>query len=163
MKSEEEKKKLVEEVGLSFERKHNFAPLAARIYALMILCPYEGHTFEQIIDLTNASKSSVSTSLNLLLQLRYVEYFTETGDRKRHFRSTKHHLQRILEEQLISVQEDLSIVQKLNKFNCAHNPRKFIKNESIGLIFQEYLISQERNIKTTIQKMLAFQTEDTAI
>jgi hypothetical protein len=34
-----EKRKLIEEVGLNLQEKHNFTPLAARIYAILILSP----------------------------------------------------------------------------------------------------------------------------
>ena len=53
----EEKRKLIEEIGVRFEQVHQLAPLAARIYAIMILSPKDGHTFDEILNITLASKS----------------------------------------------------------------------------------------------------------
>ncbi|PVW15256.1 GbsR/MarR family transcriptional regulator [Marixanthomonas spongiae] len=155
----EEKCKLVEELGLSFEDNHNLPPLAGRIYAVMILSSVDGHSFEDIIEITSASKSSVSTNLNLLVQLKFIEYFTKTGDRKRYFRTTKNYLRLTLEEHYESIDKELELVKKVNTFNKKHNPEKFKKNKNIGLIFQEYLTTQKENLETTIKKMIAFNNE----
>ena len=88
---------------MRFEQVHQLAPLAARIYAIMILSPKDGHTFDEILSITKASKSSVSTHLNHLLQLKKVEYFTKPGDRKRYFRASKRYLINTLQENLESI------------------------------------------------------------
>lgn len=149
----EEKRKLIEEIGLNFQEKHNFTPLAGRIYAIMILSRGEGYSFEELMSLTEASKSSVSTNLNLLIQLKYVEFFTKPGDRRRYFRSTKNYLKLTLKEHLLAIEEELRLVEKINKYNCEHNPQRFRKNESLGLIFQKHLEAQKKNIQATLQKM----------
>jgi len=151
-----EKCQLIEEVGINLEDRHGFAPLAARIYAFMILSDDHGHSFEEFVAMTESSKSSVSTNLNLLVQLKFVEYFTKSGDRKRYFRPSKNYLKITLQEYLLSAQKELKIVEKINKYNCEHHPEKFDKNESIGLIFQQYLMSHQENLKTTIDKMVQF-------
>ncbi len=152
----EEKRELIEEIGLNFQEKHYFTPLAGRIYAIMILSRGEGFSFEELTGLTKASKSSVSTNLNLLIQLKYVEFFTKPGDRRRYFRSTKNYLKLTLNEHLVAIEEELTLVEKINKYNCEHNPQRFRKNESLGSIFQKYLEVQKNNIKATLQKMDAF-------
>ncbi|MBZ0326532.1 MAG: transcriptional regulator [Altibacter sp.] len=157
-----EKSDLIEEIGLNFENKHHFTPLAGRIYAFMILSDDEGHSFEDFVEITSASKSSVSTNLNLLVQLKYVEFFTKPGDRKRYFRPTKNYLKITLEEYLNTINKELKIVEKINKFNCKYHPQKFTKSESIGLIFQQYLESQKKNLKSTIDKMVSFHKNSTA-
>src|SRR5690625_2863635 len=80
-----EKKEAVESIGLHIEKRTQIAPLAARIQALLILCSDKGKTFDEIVEFTQASKSSVSSNLNLLLQMQSAEYYTVPGDRKRHF------------------------------------------------------------------------------
>ena len=152
-----EKCKLVEELGLNVEEKHNLPPLAGRIYAFMILSNVEGHTFEDIIEITCASKSSVSTNLNLLVQLKFIEYFTKTGDRKRYFRTKKNYLRITLEEYHREIDKELTLVKKVNKFNEENNPEKFKKNKNLGIIFQEYLIAQKENLELTIKKMIEFK------
>ncbi|MAS69869.1 MAG: transcriptional regulator [Zunongwangia sp.] len=149
----EEKKKLIEEVGLHFEKAKQMSPLAARIYAIMILSPYDGHTFDEILEMTCASKSSVSTQLNLLLQLKKVEYFTKSGDRKRYFRASKSYLINTLKEDLERVKEEIALINKITEFNSLYNQHKYEEHGVISVLFRAYLIKQQGNMKDTIEKM----------
>jgi len=148
-----EKRKLIEEIGVHFEKVHNLAPLAARIYVIMILCPNDGHTFDEIIEITKASKSSVSTQLNLLMQTNKVEYFTKTGDRKRYFRSSRTYLKNTLKENLDQVKEDIRLVEKIHEFNSLYNTEKFKQTGGVAVLFKEYLIAQKQNLENTIERM----------
>lgn len=82
-----EKQKLIEELGLLLEMRLRIFPLAARVYALLSLSPYEGLTFEKIPKIIGSSKSSISVTLNVLPQLKHINYYTKSGDRKHYFRS----------------------------------------------------------------------------
>ena len=155
----EEKKKLIEEVGLHFEKAKQMSPLAARIYAIMILSPYDGHTFEEILEMTCASKSSVSTQLNLLLQLKKVEYFTKSGDRKRYFRASKSYLINTLKEDLERVKEEIALINKITEFNSLYNQHKYEEHGVISVLFRAYLIKQQGNMKDTIEKMSKFKNQ----
>lgn len=148
-----EKQKLIEEIGVHFEKAQNLAPLAARIYVIMILSPYDGHTFDEIIEITKASKSSVSTQLNLLLQTKKVEYFTKPGDRKRYFRASKTYLKNNLKEEVENIKEDIRMIEKIHDFNAAYNAEKFKVTGGVGRLYKEYLIAQKENLERTIEKM----------
>ena len=148
-----EKQKLIEEIGVHFEKVHNLAPLAARIYIIMILSPNDGHTFDEIIEITKASKSSVSTQLNLLLQTNKVEYFTKPGDRKRYFRASKTYLKNTLKENLENIKEDIRLIEKIHVFNAEYNKEKFKTTGDTGKLYSEYLIAQKENLERTIEKM----------
>ena len=148
-----EKKKLIEEIGVHFEKVHNLAPLAARIYVIMILSPNDGHTFDEIIQITQASKSSVSTQLNLLLQMNKVEYFTKPGDRKRYFRASKTYLKNTLKENLEQIKEDIRLIEKIHSFNASYNTEKFEKTGCVAVLYKEHLIAQKENLEHTIEKM----------
>ena len=149
----EEKGKLIEEIGVRFEQVHQLAPLAARIYAIMILSPKDGHTFDEILLITKASKSSVSTHLNHLLQLKKVEYFTKPGDRKRYFRASTYYLKNTLEEYHVNITEEIKLIDKIINFNKTNNTQKFQNTGQIALLFREYLESQKVNIESVINKM----------
>lgn len=84
---EKEKATLIEMFGVFFETTHHLPPLASRILANLILdgCK-SGLTFEDLLERMSASKSSVSTSLNLLLKTGKVTYYTVSGDRKKYFK-----------------------------------------------------------------------------
>ena len=135
------------------------SPLAARIYAIMILSPYDGHTFDEILEMTCASKSSVSTQLNLLLQLKKVEYFTKSGDRKRYFRASKSYLINTLKEDLERVKEEIALINKITEFNSLYNQHKYEEHGVISVLFRAYLIKQQGNMKDTIEKMSKFKNQ----
>jgi len=111
------------------------------------------------MELTQASKSSVSTNLTLLVQLDYLEFYTKPGVRKRYFRGTGNFVRSILKEHLLSLEKELKLVEKINLFNQEHNPKKFMQNQSIGNIFQEYLGTQKQNLHHALEKISAFQEE----
>lgn len=152
-----EKKLLIEEVGLHLEQHRKLSPLAARIYAIMILSCEQGFSFDELKEITSCSKSSLSTSINLLMQLDFIEYYTRPGERKRYFRGSNNYLKDTIADYLETVDTELKIAEKINKFNKVHNPNKFIKNESLGSIFQTYLSNQKSNLKATLEQMITFQ------
>ncbi|MCT8339253.1 GbsR/MarR family transcriptional regulator [Luteirhabdus pelagi] len=158
----EEKKKLIEETGLHFEVYGNLPPLAARIFATALLSKEEGYSFDEIMQITQASKSSVSTSLNLLIQLRYLEYYTKSGERKRYYRNGHHNLRGSLEDELRKVTKKVEVIKKIDRFNKEHNLDKFKKNKSIGNIFLDYLENQKQNLKETIDKITEFEKNHTS-
>ena len=76
---------LVERLGIHFEKKQQLAPVAARILSYVILTGKQGTTFEDLVLNLCASKSTISTHLNHLQDLKKITYFTKTGDRKKYF------------------------------------------------------------------------------
>lgn len=74
----------IEKIGVSLE-KSQFPPLAARVMALLLVAEPPYCTFDDILENLQSSKSSISTSLNLLLREGIVDYITFPGDRKRYF------------------------------------------------------------------------------
>ena len=76
---------LVEKLGVHIENREQLAPVAARILAYVILSGKIGTTFEDLVSILCASKSTISTHLNHLQDLKKIVYFTKTGDRKKYF------------------------------------------------------------------------------
>lgn len=144
---------LIEEIGVLFEQTHKITPLASRIVVMLILSPADGYTFEEIVEITNASKSSVSTQLNFLLQQNRIEYFTKSGERKRYFRASKGYLKLRLEELLENIQKEIELAERLTAFNRENNPEKYEMHKPLTSLFQDYLKAQEENLQTAITKM----------
>ncbi len=87
MPHKKEKEELIEMFGIHFENNHNLPPLGARILATLILDGCRtGITFEDLVERLGASKSSISTNLNLLLKIGKITYYTLPGDRKKYFK-----------------------------------------------------------------------------
>lgn len=80
-----QKQALVEKLGVFIETKDQLAPVAARILSYIILTGKVGTTFEDLVSKLCASKSTISTHLNHLHDLKKIVYFTKVGDRKKYF------------------------------------------------------------------------------
>ncbi len=81
----EQKKQKVEKMGIFFERSGH-SPMAARVFALLLLSEPPYRDFYSIQEFLCASKSAVSNALNHLMREGMVDYITFSGDRKRYFR-----------------------------------------------------------------------------
>ncbi|WOD44548.1 GbsR/MarR family transcriptional regulator [Hwangdonia lutea] len=150
MEQSQQKQQLIEEVGVHLEERANLSPLASRIYALLILSSHDGMSFENIVSTMQASKSSVSSNLNVLLQLSYIEYYTKSGDRKRYFRTSDFYIKNALEQQSHLLEKGLKMVRKINQFNEENNPEKFKNEKSLGLLYEKHLNEQLVKIHQTL-------------
>jgi DNA-binding transcriptional regulator GbsR (MarR family) len=74
----------IEETGKILEN-FGFTPMQGRIIACFIVSDPPEKTFDELVKYFNASKSSVSNSLNYLLQNKILDYKTIASDRKRYF------------------------------------------------------------------------------
>lgn len=134
-----EQSELIEEIGLVIEERADLSPLAARIYATLILASEDGLTFDDITEAHGASKSSVSNNLNVLVKLKYAEYYTKSGERKRYFKASKFYVKTAMEKYNELFEKEINVVDKINNFNKKNNPEKFKNEESVGTLYQNYL------------------------
>jgi DNA-binding transcriptional regulator GbsR (MarR family) len=74
----------IEETGKVFE-KFGLTPMQGRIVAYFTVSDQPEKTFDELVKYFKASKSSISNSLNFLLQNRIIDYKTFASDRKRYF------------------------------------------------------------------------------
>jgi DNA-binding transcriptional regulator GbsR (MarR family) len=74
----------IEETGKVFE-KFGLTPMQGRIVAYFTVSDPPEKTFDDLVKYFKASKSSVSNSLNFLLQNKIIDYKTFASDRKRYF------------------------------------------------------------------------------
>lgn len=84
----QEKEELIEMLSIHFQNSHNLSPLGAKIWAVLIMDRNEdGLTFEYLVERLGASKSTISTNLNELLQKEIIYFETREGDRKKYFKA----------------------------------------------------------------------------
>jgi len=74
----------IEETGKVFE-KFGLTPMQGRIVAYFTISDPPEKTFDELVKYFAASKSSISNSLNYLLQNKIIDYKTFATDRKRYF------------------------------------------------------------------------------
>jgi DNA-binding transcriptional regulator GbsR (MarR family) len=77
-------REIIEEAGKVFE-KFGMTPMQGRILAYFTVSDPPEKTFDDLVLYFKASKSSVSNSLNYLLQSKIIDYKTYASDRKRYF------------------------------------------------------------------------------
>lgn len=77
---------LIERIG-DMNSKDGMQPSSARIIALLMVCDKIELTFDEIRETLELSKSATSNAINMLLQIKHIDYVTKIGDRKRYFKS----------------------------------------------------------------------------
>ena len=150
---QKEKEELIEMFGIHFETHHNLSPLSSRILGTLIVsCSKTGLTFEELVSVIGASKSSVSTNLNLLLKLGKIEYYTVHGDRKKYFRPSS--FGKRMQTYLEIVQDEKKMVERMVRFR---SKCKTTVEESTSLrkleVYKEHVNDFEVFLNNTIQKL----------
>lgn|SRR5690625_1966434 len=103
-------------MGVYLENKKQFAPLAARIMASLILKGRQGETFENLVNDLKASKSTISTHLTTLQASNQVSYYTKPGDRKKYFILSPDAFLRSLNEMIENWKEEKEILQEITAY-----------------------------------------------
>ncbi|MCF3111346.1 winged helix-turn-helix domain-containing protein [Niabella sp. CC-SYL272] len=81
------KKELYQDMVTFYGNLYGLPPLNAKIYVYMMIdLKTDGYTFDELLEKFNVSKSSLSNSLQMLVQNKYVEYITPIDSRKRYYR-----------------------------------------------------------------------------
>jgi DNA-binding transcriptional regulator GbsR (MarR family) len=94
----------VEETGKVLEN-FGLTPMQGRIIAYFLVSDPPEKTFDDLVKYFRASKSSISNSLNYLLQSNIVDYKTYSEDRKRYFHLTELFFRAYFEKVLGNVTE----------------------------------------------------------
>ena len=152
-----EKNELVEMFGIHFESVYNLPPLASRILGNLILnC--SGMTFENIIETTGASKSSVSTNLNLLLKFGKINYFTLHGDRKKYFRSAP--FSERLDNYVKVIRFEKQIIDKMERYRekTACNEAELCDLETVKE-YRTHVLELEQFLHKSIEKFREIESK----
>ncbi|WP_026713601.1 GbsR/MarR family transcriptional regulator [Flavobacterium daejeonense] len=157
---QKEKDELIEMFGIHFESVYNIPPLAARIVGLLIVegCK-SGLTFENIVEKLGASKSSISTNLNLLLKMEKIYYFTIPCDRKKYFKSAPlssrllNYL-KILESEFIVTERILNYREKTA--SCSEEKCNLENIKS----YKKHLLEVEKSLKKTIAEFKKIEIQN---
>lgn len=127
-----EQNRLIEQLGVVMEKKHQLAPIAARIMSTLVLNGQQGVTFEELVQNLCAGKSTISTHLDHLQASRKIQFFTKPGDRKRYFVINPDLTIEVINDTVAAweneqkIQESiLQYKQKRNEFNQQHDKPLF--------------------------------------
>lgn len=157
---QKEREELIEMFGIHFESIYQIPPLAGRIIGLLIVegCK-SGLTFEAIVEKLGASKSSISTNLNLLLKTERVIYFTIPCDRKKYFKSAP--LSNRLSNYLKFLESENYITDKIFEYRqkTASCPEEKCNLENIKA-YKKHLKEVETSLKKTIAEFKEIEIQN---
>lgn len=144
---EKRKIALVEELGVQFEKEKRLAPVAARIFAHLILnC--NGISFEELVEIVEASKSTVFTHLDHMQTAGLVAYFTKPGDRKRYFIPSPDRLIQSIDETLEMWKRSKAMHEKIINYKTEVN--EYRKDEPE----KQFKLGFERNYQTFLDEAM---------
>ncbi|MCM4166663.1 hypothetical protein KCTC52924_01510 [Arenibacter antarcticus] len=126
MGSDLQRNQLIEELGVYFENNKILSPLAARIFSMMILTDQEGISFDEFVEGLDASKSSISTNLQLLQASGRIVYFTKPGERKRYFKVSPNDILDQLEKKIEQWETEKKMHLKVYEFK-----KNMLKNSEV--------------------------------
>ena len=131
----------IEETGKVFE-KFGLTPMQGRIVAYFTISDPPEKTFDELVKYFAASKSSISNSLNYLLQNKIIDYKTFATDRKRYFFITDSFFQVYFKKVLENVKELKTYAYRTVTMRSPEHPvvsEKILKWIENANVFEEYL------------------------
>lgn len=156
----EEKQELIELFGIHFEQQYSIPPLAARILGFIIIdgCK-SGLTFDELVCKLKASKSSISTNLNLLHKMNLIQYFTVSGDRKKYFKAAP--LSQRLKNYLTLIDSEKLLIEKVIKYRENNNS---CVQENISLqnsyAYKEHILNVEELLNNSLNKFKEIEIQN---
>lgn len=125
-------------------------PLSAKIYAYLIFdFERKGICFDEFIEVFSASKSSVSSNLNLLLNSKLIKDFNIINERKRFFGINENYINIRFEEIINKMKQEISILDQLNEFRKSKDEEQIQRFE----IYKSLLNKNIKNIEETLHKI----------
>ncbi|MHC5309042.1 GbsR/MarR family transcriptional regulator [Myroides sp. LJL116] len=134
------------------EQVHRLSPLTAQIYTyITFVNNKDGVTFDELVENLQTSKSSVSTSLNLLLSNNLVEQFNKINERKRFFRLNSNYIT----ERLTFIRDILIREKELNTKLKSCQDRGLLNTQSCTTtdLYLDHLEKSKNHLTETIKKI----------
>ncbi|WP_312901167.1 transcriptional regulator [Chryseobacterium taichungense] len=128
----------------------NLPPLASKIYAYLLF-DYEkvGITFDEFVEVLSASKSSVSTSISLLLNAELIVDHNKMDERKRYFFINDGYKKIRFEKIVQKMRDELKLLDDLDHFKKNHDDGYNEKIEAYKALLNKNII----NIQESLNKL----------
>lgn len=127
-------------------------PLSAKIYAYLVFdFEKNGLTFDDLVETFCASKSSVSASINFLLNSNLIRTINKMDERKRYFVINDDFVKIRFEEIANRMKQEIKILDQLNTFKATQ-----VANENVlerYFIYKSLLEKNIENIEETLKKL----------
>ena len=128
----------------------NVPPLASKIYAYLLF-DYEKVeiTFDEFVEVLSASKSSVSTSISLLLKAQLIVDHNKMDERKRYFFINDEYKKIRFEKIVQKMQDELKLLDDLDQFKKNHDDGYNEKIEAYKALLNKNIL----NIQESLNKL----------
>jgi DNA-binding transcriptional regulator GbsR (MarR family) len=149
---ENKTRELIEETGKVFE-KFGLTPMQGRIVACFTVSDPPEKTFDELVKYFMASKSSISNSLNFLLNNKIIDYKTFSSDRKRYFFITDYFFRYYFKKVLENVRELKECAFRTVSMRSPEHPsvnEKILKWIGNANMFQETLEKTMAELKKDV-------------
>lgn len=142
--------KLIRLYADHFHENYKMGPLQAQIFGyVLIIGKKQGVTFDDILCYTKASKSSVSTSINCLLDRKSIYYNHKNNERKKYF--YPNNLASVLERTEKIIKKDIELLIEMMSYyedvKENENDNKHLNNMRL---FKDHLEKIEKSIQDTL-------------
>lgn len=125
----------------------NLPPLASKIYSYLIFdFDKVGITFDEFVEVFSASKSSVSTSLSLLLNLQLIVDINKMDERKRYFFANDDYKRIRFEKIVQKMKDELRLMQDLKNFRKTENKEAEERNEAYKALLNKSIITIQQSL-----------------
>lgn len=140
-------------VRFYIEHRH-LAPLAAKIHAYLIFdFSRKGVTFDELVEVLASSKSSVSSNLNILLNLGLITDINRIDERKRYFVINSDYMKNYFQSITDKMEKEREIIRNLESFYKSSN-----HEETNGFqIFINLLTNNINNIQSTVKELSTYE------
>ena len=130
----------------------NLSPLSAKIYAYFIFdFEKNGLTFDDLVDTFCASKSSVSASINYLLNSNLIKTINKIDERKRYFIINNDFVKIRFEEIANRMKQEIKILDQLNNYRESQLESSQLSERYS--IYRRLLEKNIENIENTLNKL----------
>ncbi|MCX8524833.1 transcriptional regulator [Chryseobacterium formosus] len=128
----------------------NLPPLASKIYSYLIFdFDKVGITFDEFVEVFSASKSSVSTSLVLLLNAELIVDVNKMDERKRYFFANDDYKKIRFEKIVQKMQDELKLLDALKNFRKTEQKDTDDRNEAYKALLNKSI----SNIQESLNKL----------
>ncbi|MCD0478322.1 transcriptional regulator [Chryseobacterium sp. LC2016-29] len=128
----------------------NLPPLASKIYSYLIFdFDKVGITFDEFVEVFSASKSSISTNLNLLINSELIIDVNKMDERKRYFFANDDYKKIRFEKIVQKMQDELKLLDDLKNFRKTEHKEDDERVE----VYKALLNKNIANIQESLNKL----------
>lgn len=139
-------KDIFQELVKFYSETFSLPPLAAKIYAYLLFdFEKKGVSFDEFVEIFCASKSSVSSNINVLLNLKIIKDYSKINERKRYFVVNDNFLKMRFTQIIDRLNREIEILDSIQEFRG--------KTDEKYEVYKELMTKNINNIQNSLSKL----------